>query len=222
MKEAGNTGSLSTGARTVLGVICVLAVLLLIAGAATIPFFYESQSIRYKLGMDKTFLRAGKILAMAAGTLLLLQLLLSGKMKALERVFSSKQLYLTHRINAAVITALVIMHPLLVFAPEDIMNIPPDIRLWPEMLGAVLLVSICMLMSTAFFRNFLGFSFRGWQRLHHAGSVCVVIMLFVHVLFVSDTFESGPPRALVISVGTIYGILLLWVKVKPVLQKMRG
>lgn len=220
MKGDGNIGALSPGMRACLGTLCVLAAFTLVAGAASIPFLYESHSIRYKLGIDKTFLRAGKVLATTAATLLLLQLFLSGRVKVLQRLFSPGQLYLAHRINAAVITVLVIMHPLLVFAPEDIMNIPPDIRLWPEMLGAVLLVSICMLMATAFFRGFLGMSFGGWQRLHHAGSICVVIMLFTHILYVSDTFESGPPRVVVIAAGAVYGILLIWGKIRPVLQKM--
>lgn len=222
MKEAGNTGSLSTGTRTVLGVICVLAVLLLIAGAASIPFVYESQSIRYKFGMDKIFLRFGKVLGMTAGTLLLLQLSLGGRFRSLGSVFPPKGIYLTHRLCALTISVFAVMHPLLVFAPEDIMNIPPDMRLWPEILGAVLLTSICMHTAIAFSRNFLGLSFARWSLLHRMGGLCVVIMLLAHVLFVSDSFEKGPPRVMVIAAGAAYCLLLGWTYVRPLLRGMRA
>jgi predicted ferric reductase len=87
-------------ARLALGFICVLLVLSLLTGAASIPFLFESQSIRYKLGIDKTLLRTGKVLGMIAATLFLLQLLLSARFKVLDRIFALNRLYIFHRVNA--------------------------------------------------------------------------------------------------------------------------
>ena len=82
------------------------AMVLLLAGASSIPFVYDSPSIRYKFGMDKVFLRTGKILGMIAAVLMLIQLILSARITMLDRVFALNNLYTYHRINAVVIVLL--------------------------------------------------------------------------------------------------------------------
>ncbi|TNF55790.1 hypothetical protein EP227_01940, partial [bacterium] len=47
-----------------------------------------------------------------------------------------------------------------------------------------------------------------------------VVILIVHVLFVSDTFESGWPRLIVFLSGGVYALIFGWVKIKPALLKM--
>lgn len=213
------TKTLSRSTRIVLGGICTLLLLLLLTAAVSIPFVFESQTIRYKFGFDKTLLRTGQMFGMIAGTLLFLQLTLMAHLKFPDQLFGQKILFLLHRINASCVVLLALMHPLFVFAPEDINNLAVELKYWPEMLGGVLLLSIWLLAATGFWRNFLKFSFANWRSFHRFFSFAVISMLFFHVLFVSESFESGLPRQSIFIAGFLYILLLCWVRVRPLLLK---
>lgn len=207
--------------RLALGIICGLLVLLLLAGAISIPFVFESQSLRYKFGLDRALLRTGKVFGMVAATLLLLQLILSARIKLLDHIFGLNKLYIVHRFSAVIIAALVVLHPLFVFAPEDITNLPIELKFWPEILGASLLLSILTITATGLWRRFLELPFHLWWLTHRAATFTVAIMLFVHVLFVSDTFEQGLPRHIVFVIAAVYVLVFCWVKLKPFLLKRK-
>jgi predicted ferric reductase len=212
---------ISSPARRALGLICILLVLSLLIGAASLPFFFESQSIRYKLGLDKTLLRTGKVLGLIAATLFLLQLLLSARFKMLDRIFGLNRLYIFHRVNAVTVAALALLHPLFVFSPEDITSIPVELKYWPEILGASLLVLIWFITASGIFRLFLRFSFHRWWFFHRLATFSAFVIVILHILFVSDTFESGWPRFIVFLSGGIYALIFGWVKIKPTLCKMK-
>lgn len=213
------TAIFSLKKRYALGILCLLAVLLVLAGAVSIPFQYESQSILYKLGRDKIFLRSGKILGLLAATLLLFQLVLAGRVRGLDRIFGLNRLYRIHRMNAVILTLLALFHPLLVFAPEDITSIPVELKYWPEVLGVLLLGVIVLMAASGLWRLFLGFSFHRWWLAHRAAAFAAVAMLTLHVLNVSDTFESGRPRQIVLLAVAAYALMFVRVKMKPLILK---
>lgn len=215
----GKTAIFSRKKRYALGLLCLFAVLLALAGAVSIPFLYESQSILYKLGSDKVFLRSGKILGLLAAALLLFQLILAGRVRGLDRIFGLNRLYRIHRINAVTLTLLALFHPLLVFAPEDITSIPVELKFWPEVLGVLLLVVIILMTSSGLWRMFLRFSFHRWWLTHRAAAFAAVAILTLHVLNVSDTFESGRPRQIIVLAITAYGLMFVRVKMKPLFLK---
>jgi predicted ferric reductase len=208
--------------RYVLGGMLVSFVLLVLAGGVSVPFVFETQSIRYKSGFDKTLLRTGQIIGMTAATLLLWQLILSARFKILDHIFSLNKLYIFHRINGVTIAVLAVLHPLCVFAPEDIANIPLELKFWPEILGASLLLSIWTITATGIWRRFLGLQFHLWWLAHRAATFMVAVILFVHVLYVSDAFTSGLPRFVILLVAGIYGLIFCWVKLKPFLHKRKA
>ncbi len=221
MKHDGQveTTVFSPAKRIVGGTIFILLLLFLLAGACSIPFIFDSPSIRYKFGLDKVFLRTGKVLGLFAAVLLLIQFSLIARLKILDRIFEFNNLYIFHRINAVTISILALLHPLFVFAPEDINNLPWELRYWPEMIGAFLLVLIWILMATGIWRTFLEFSFDRWRIFHRAATFTAVIALFIHILFVSESFESGLPRYLVLTAGCMYATIFVWVKMKQALLK---
>ncbi len=212
---------LSRKTRYCLGIVFLVPVLAVLIGAGTMPFVFETGSILYKVGADKTFLRAGKVVGMIAASLLLLQLLLSARISFLDKIFALNRLYLIHRVNAVVIAVLAVIHPLLVFAPEDISSIPVELKYWPEILGAFLLVSIWLIMATGLWRLFLDFQFHRWWLFHRAAAFTAVVMLTFHVLYGSETFEAGTPRYIVIVAVALYVLLLGWVKAKPFLVRRK-
>lgn len=211
----------SKRSRIFRGLLYIVVVLSLLAGAASIPFLFESQSILYKLGADKTLLRTGKVMGMTAAALLIVQLVLSSRLKFLDHIFALNRMYRFHRINAVLVASLALVHPLLVFAPEDITSIPVELKYWPEVLGGMMLILIWCITATGIWRLFLGFRFHRWWLFHRIAGFTLVVILMFHVLFVSDTFESGVPRFMVFLAGGVYALLLGWIKLKPVLLRRR-
>jgi predicted ferric reductase len=129
-------------------------------------------------------------------------------------------LYIFHRVNAVTVAVLAVLHPLFVFSPEDITSIPLELRYWPEILGASLLILIWLITASGLWRLFLGFSFHRWWFFHRLVTFSAVVILIFHILFVSDTFESGWPRFIVFLSCGVYALIFGWVKIKPTLRKM--
>jgi predicted ferric reductase len=105
---------ISPGIQILLAAMVILGILLLIGGALTIPFKFESASMFYKFGLDKIVLRTAKMVGLTVAVLLLLQLPLAGRLKWLDRIFSLPGLYRMHRFNAYAIGVLVLIHPILI------------------------------------------------------------------------------------------------------------
>ncbi len=208
-------------ARLSLGVICGIAVCALLVGASSLTFVFETGSILYKLGTDKTLLRTGKVIGLIAAVLLLFQLILSARFKLLDRIFALNRLYIYHRVNASVIAILAVIHPLLVFAPEDIGSIPIEIKYWPEVLGALLLILIGLITATGLWRKFLDFSFDRWWIFHRAAAFIASVMLFFHILYGSETFEAGMARYIIIASAGAYAVIFGWIKVKPFILRQK-
>jgi predicted ferric reductase len=188
-------------------------VILCISGVLSIPFFFESPSIRYKFGFDKTLLRAGQMVGLAAAALLLLQLPLAARLKWLDRIFALPTLYRIHRINALTLILLILLHPVLVFAPDGIIMIPFKARYWPEWVGVGLLIVICCQILISNWRRVFFEAYSKWQFCHRLAGMVVFSMLVIHVLYVSETFEdNGLPRFLVFAAAGCLLILFLWIR----------
>ena len=203
MKAANTDQGLSQPLRFFLKGLCLLLVVLLLAGAASFPFLYPSTSLWYRFDTQKTILRTGKIFGLLAATLFFLQPLLSLRPKFLERIFPAKLLYDSHRKSGLLLCCLALLHPLIIFWLEDIKNFPVQMRYWPEMVGGFLLVLLWLVYSTARWRTFLLLSFARWRHLHLGATSLAAVLIGVHVYNVSDTFQKfdTPRRALFAALG---------------------
>ncbi|BCS98906.1 oxidoreductase [Desulfoluna limicola] len=184
---------------------CVAVLILLFCGAFAIPFVYESFSIKYKFGLHKALLRSGKLVGMAAALLLVAQLLLVARITWVNRMAGMDRLIAVHKYNGIAIALLALMHPLLVFGPEEITTLPLEFKFWPEIVGAGLLMGLFYMTTAALFKKALGLPFHLWMRAHKIGGCAVLLALFVHLLFSSETFEGGLPRV----VGIAFSVLCL-------------
>jgi hypothetical protein len=110
------------------------------------------------------------------------------------------------------IASLALMHPILVTASENFTIFPFEIRYWPEFLGVGLLIFIVMLIITANWRLIFGFAYDKRLRFHRLGTLLAIALLFIHILFVSETFKSGLPQTLVFVAASINLLLIsrLW------------
>ena len=198
----------------------VLAVVILICAAASIAFLFESPSIKYKFGGDKVMLRAAKVIGLIAAVLLLLQVPLAGRFKFLDRLFSLPGLYKLHRINGYTILLLIAIHPILVTIPEDRLMIPFETRFWPEWIGAAMLVIVLLQVVLSRWRKKLIKAYQRWLFMHRLLGWSILILLIIHILYVSETFEfDGLPRTAIFIVVIAMVLLGLCIRSQRPLAK---
>ncbi len=187
--------SLELVKRCLYGGLLIGLVAVVVAGAMAIPFVYQSQTLWYKLGIDKTLLLAGQLAGLLAALALLIQILLGTRGKGLEEIFGVAALMRLHRLNGVVLCCLAAAHVTLVQIPEGIANLPIGVKYWPEIVGGTLLLLLLLTTITARFRQQLGLVYRRWQIMHRMFGYFALALLAVHVLFVADSFTHMVPRA---------------------------
>jgi predicted ferric reductase len=213
---------LSPKARLFFGFLLSIALLLAMAGAIFIPFYFESSSILYKFGADRQLLRSGQVMGMVAGCLLLLQIVLSARLKCLDRIFGFGNLFGFHRITGFIIACLIIMHPIMIFIPENRIFIPFELRYWPEFVGFFLLFLIIFTVISSHWRAWLRLSFHRWWPIHRWSAVLIVVAFWVHVLSVSDTFEQKMPHMTAFCAMGICGLLFIWIRTRTLRNRRRS
>jgi len=207
--------------RTILGTILAVSALLLLAGGWTVPFAFESFSILYKFGLEKIYLRSGKIVGITITLLIFYQMLLASRFAISRQVFSTKRHLALHRLNGMAIVVLAGAHPLLIKASENFTPYTFARKYYPEFFGIGLLAVLLLLSFSAIFRNMLKMPYRAWLLLHRAGATLVLLLMPTHILFVSDTFKSGLPRQAAVIIVSLNLLMLLRLWLRSILQKNR-
>jgi predicted ferric reductase len=165
---------------------------------------------------------AGKIFGLLAGTLVLLQFALGAKLKALDRVFGLHRLLRAHRGLGASAAVLASLHPLFIFAPKAKEIGAFRLAIWPELLGAVVLIGLWTAVCTGLWREFLRLPYGVWYLFHRMGTFSAVVLVAIHVLNVAHDFEQGWPLYVFIVALGLYAALFIWMKgIKPTLLKKR-
>jgi len=200
--------------RIALGGMCIFLVLLIIASAWTIPFLFESSSILYKFGIEKTFLRTGKVLGVTLAVLVFFQILLVSRLKFLDRIFSLNRIVTFHRMTGIAIAFLALLHPVLIIAAENFTLFPFEKRYWPEFLGVGVLIFILVIVTTANWRLMFNIAYDKWLRFHRLVTLAAIALMTTHILLVSETFKSGLPHTLVLVAAGINLMLIsrLWLR----------
>ena len=191
------------------------------AGAISIPFYFESSSILYKFGYDKQFLRSGQVVGIVAGFLLLLQISLSARLKCLDRVFGLNNLFRFHRMIGIIIACLVFLHPILIFIPEDRIIIPLQLRYWPEFVGLFLLLLIIATAVSSHWRTWWKLSFHRWWPIHQTTAILITAAFWIHVLSVSSTFEQKLPKIFAYCAIGLCGLLFFWIRTCPLRNRRK-
>lgn len=173
--------------------------LFVLAAALSIPFVYETQTLWYKIGSDKTVLRAAQLAGLLAAVLLFVQILLATRGQFLKRLFGVAALMRRHRTNGILVSLLALGHAILVLAPEGLTNLPIGKKHWPEMVGMVLLTIVLSMAISAYFREKLAFDYKRWRLIHKLLGYFTMPLLAIHVLFVCESFEHALPRVGLIS-----------------------
>lgn len=186
------------------------ALLLVMGAALSIPFVYETQTLWYKVGAEKLMLRTAQMAGLAAVVLLSVQILLGARSRFLQQLFGAVALMRWHRGNGIIIAFLASCHMLLVLLPEGLTNLPIGIKYWPEMVGMLLLgIILAMVISAQWWRQ-LRLNYQRWRLFHQVFGYLVLMLVGLHVLFVSESFNSIVPRTafLVVLAGVVAAVLV--------------
>lgn len=189
--------------------LVIVVLFLVISGALSIPFVYESQTLWYKVGLDKTMLRGGQLVGLLAAVLLLVQIMLAARGKLLKELFGISVLMRWHRVNGIIVSLLASIHVSLVIVPEGVTNLPIGLKFWPEMVGSLLLWVLLSMVISSQFRQKWGLNYKRWKAIHKLLGCLVIIFLAVHVLFVSDSFEHVVPRAAFLTIFVAVVVLVI-------------
>ena len=198
------------------------AVVLSLAGLGAgicVPFFFESQSLYYKFGLDKALLQWGKAAGLAAAVLMVYQIVFVSRFRILETHFTRKRLWAAHKTCGKLIALLVTLHPVLILGSDGFAFFPLEKRYWPEFSGIFLWVLILGIVGVSVFQNKLPVSYKTWQALHRTGVLVAVYLVFIHAGFVSESFGSGFPGAGLFLAAGIAGMLFVRIYVKRLLNK---
>ncbi len=179
----------SSKARIIWGICLTAVAALLLIGAICVPFLFESQTLRYQLGIARSMLLTGHIMGTAAGFLLFIQMILICRSRFLDRVFAINRLLLLHRLNAIIILVLAALHLLLVLRTLGMEIISFEFSQWPEYTGLILLVMIAGIVFSGLFRGLLGIKYQFWISLHRLFTPVAILLLCVHLYFVGNTFH---------------------------------
>lgn len=180
--------------RTILGTLVISTAVLLIIGAWSIPFFFESSTMWYKFGLHKVLLRSGKIVGLTTALLVLFQVVLASRCRFLDQIFSLNRLYALHRKTGLAIALLILLHPTLILAADQFVFFGFGKKYWPEFVGLAMAPFFLSLVGVAHWRRALGLRYSIWLPLHRLTTPVAVMVLPSHILFVSDTYKSGLPR----------------------------
>lgn len=173
--------------------ILVILYLGIISAACTIPFLYETPSLFYKTGIDKIMLRTGKVFGIIAGTLMIIQLVFVSRIKRLETVFGLKNLFNWHRASGLIILVAALVHPVLILGADHFVFFPLESKYWPEFAGIILLVLLTFFVLVSHWQKRIGVPFKTWRLLHRFTAPVILVLMAVHVVNVSRSFESGLP-----------------------------
>ncbi len=212
VKEQDNSTRLDPVKNRLYRGLVFILFLLVLCGALSIPFFYESKTLWYKVGLSKIMLRGGQMAGLLAALLLFVQIMLAVKGRILEQIFGMSALMRWHRVNGGLLCLFALSHVVLVVAPEGIDNLPIGRKYWPEMVGTGLFLVIVSMAISSHFRQRLGLVYKRWRVVHKVFGYLALCLVPVHVLFVSESFEQGLPKAALLIAFSMDIILVILVK----------
>jgi predicted ferric reductase len=213
---------LPPSARFTLGIVLMTLAAALLIGASTIALRTYSKEVSEYGTTAACLVTTGKIFGLLAAALVLLQFALGAKLKAMDRVFGLHRLLLAHRALGVSAVVLASLHPLFVFAPKAKEIGALRLAIWPELLGAVLLIGLWMAVCSGIWREFLRLPYGIWYLFHRLGTFSAAALVTIHVLNVSHDFEGGWPLYALIVALALYVALFVWEKgIKPKFLRSR-
>lgn len=129
-------------------------------------------------------------------SILLMQFVVSARIKWAERPFGLDEIFRFHKAMAVFATLLLIGHPLLLATGEDGWKLFTGHQPWVVQIGKVTLGLLIVLVIISFFRTAIRFEFQKWRITHDIVAGLVFIIGFIHGFKQSGDLERDAARAL--------------------------
>jgi len=171
-------------------------------------------------------LTAGRIVAMVALALFMVQFALAGRWRLLDSAFGLDRLLQVHGVIGTTACVLVSAHPFLVFYESGYstsLEAGPWTSYWPQLLGVVALALVWLIVATAIWGAFLDLSYEQWRWIHRLTFVLVVLGL-VHAFAIGEDFQHiAWVRVAWIITLAAYAAGFVWVKIaRPIGLRSRA
>lgn len=140
-------------------------------------------------GVEFTLRAAGKLSALLAVGLFLIQFALSARIKALDRAFALDRLLKLHAKVGATAGVLAFLHPVLIYSGSSRLA-RTGWELWPEGLGALALLLVMTVVVTSLWRKFLELSWEAWRAIHQVVFLMIALVA-VHSLRLGGDLQEG-------------------------------
>jgi predicted ferric reductase len=128
--------------------------------------------------------------AVVAFTILALQFVLAARLRWLEAPFGLDVLLRFHKLMALVALALLCLHPLLLASNQGWALLTSWHAPWPLWAGRLALLLLFAHAAAAVCRRLLRLRYEAWSRLHNAGALALLTLVFLHSLALGDDFDS--------------------------------
>ncbi len=132
----------------------------------------------------------GRVFALWAIAVLLLQPILACRLRFLDRIFGLDRLLKVHRWLGISILTLASLHPLLMYVSGLKTLGPVNPEQWPAALGAISICGIWLLVVSSVWRKFLAINFEQWLKLHKF-TAPVVLPALSHMFIIESAMRKG-------------------------------
>ena len=163
-------------------------------------------------------------LGFAGLAMVTLQFVLTARFKVVKAPYGSDIVYYFHRQISLVAFALVLAHPLLLFAfdPRTLQLLNLLAAPWRARAGVVALASLIALIVSSVWRKRLGIDYTPWRVWHGILATAAVFLALAHIVLVGHYINTPWKRILWVGYGVFWVGLLAYVRVlKPIVLLRR-
>ena len=158
----------------------------------------------------------GRLLALAGFILILFQVLLSSRLKWLERNLGLDKMLATHKTAGIFGFGFMLAHPVLHFS-SDLLSLGTVILKWPMIFGLITVLIVIVTVGSAFLYGRLHIKYGMWKQLHWVNFIILPI-IFVHSLLLGTEMASQPTLvSFWYFLGALYLVLvafILWDRIQ--------
>lgn len=202
----------SSGARVALRLLFGALFVAVLAVVAWMVLQHHGRTVDAIGPLEGNLVMAGRLTAMLAAALIMLQFALAARLRPLDDAFGLDRIMRFHRITGASAAVLAVLHPMLLYATPHYEYGPISLEEWPVILGSLTLILLLLVGVTSIWRKLIGLSYEAWHRIHYIG-FAVVAVVAVHSLALGSDVMDGWERGVWVAMLGAYVLLFAWARV---------
>lgn len=184
------------------------ALVLVAAVLIVIPVVFWSQ-LRSGNELWALLYDTGRLFSLTGFVLILIQYVLSARLKWLERGIGQDRFFIVHRLSGIVGFVLILVHPSLLFTSDLLLGIQPSLTPL-KLLGLTGVLALVATAGGALLYRALKWRYETWKTVHWA-SYAILPIGFTHSFLLGSTVQSQPAvRLLWVVLAALYLIIVAY------------